>query len=1167
MPMMFLLMLLAAATPEWRAPGDGAVSIEHADAAPAAWKVVSTRTDEFSVESVARLPARGGETFEVQLPVLLDTATTGHPELVSYDRSGHEIKGPVPPIGGFIPTKWITFRPVFAALPGAASVRARFHGKGKGQIQLGALSVRRVKINTYETGALLARPHPATRKSGVYLEANHGVVNAKEIITPEDRDGDGRWALITVDLDELSKPPTDRGGDWRGGFRFDPNQIYWSDGAVLKSDSVLADRTPDASRALHFRMKAHRGPYRVFLGDPGRSVAVSLDGRTWKRYEGGSQPDLGVQPLADGILELWIDACYRDPISPGPVYFDHVTLQLQDDPAEVERIFAAAKRTVRLATQPTRVSRTVPITVEIPGTPMPWPVGTGLPVPRGELGSADDVAVVDGTGRKVPSQIRTQATWPDGSVKWLFVDFLHDPKRAPQGHYAVTYGPGVRPAAGKEAVQIREDSSAITVKTGAVEFRVSKERFGIIQQVRLADGRVVHDEPLSMVVTEKGGRQWRALDLPVTRAVVEHAGPLHAVILVETKLAESGKPASGFHHRARIHAYAASPLVQLDTFVANTDERSKVMVDSITLTMKSSTPIAGAGAIIVRDASQRLDGWVALGGTTPVQVGLQHFWQTFPKALRWGKQGAEIALWAPEGGTYEWFQGVGKTHHISFLYGAQPKGKGPPDRALLVNGPLMGLAPPEWYSTSGALGPLESAAQNGLPDIEKTFVDTITSSVIAKTGLGFENYGDFNSSGYVKGFPLWLDNEYDPPAASMVHFARTGDRAALRFGLASAEHYLDVDMFHYSRARADWANVQHTHSHGTFGHHTADGPNMQHAGYTRGLILHSYFLGETTGIAGTRGIADWVLRASGPNMVAMERVIGHPLMTLNDAYEATWDDKYLRGGARLVGFALKWQDPVRGGFLAPIAEKAAFLSGSPFNGGLISVALLQFNGLARLPELDRALEHNGRWLLTDMWLAPDKIRFKGGVAENGNPQHISTHTRLMRALYEQTKDPFYFVVPWKSVLARFAGGGPAISARESGLLLNYLPWFLATAKELGNPRPDSHLTAAAPEGQVELTAGGAASVCFTLANGGADDVTNLRVSFATRQDFTVAKVTSPPPSLPAKSETRLCYEVRAPERINATSAMNRVAYGHFSALYQRGGKSHFLHSWATLEIQ
>ena len=192
-------------------------------------------------------------------------------------------------------------------------------------------------MDSYQTG-MLVDPTYASRRNGVVLESNFGIVDGDRI-SREDRDGDGKWALVTVDLDRLTEPAK-RGEDWRSRFEHNANAIYWSDGAVLKSDTVREDGSPDRGRALHYRGAVHPGPYRVRVSDPGRSVAVSLDGTNWKRYEGGSEIDLGTRELDDGVVEFWLDACYRDPMSVGPAYFDYVRLSPAKDAAGRGRALA-----------------------------------------------------------------------------------------------------------------------------------------------------------------------------------------------------------------------------------------------------------------------------------------------------------------------------------------------------------------------------------------------------------------------------------------------------------------------------------------------------------------------------------------------------------------------------------------------------------------------------------------------------------------------------------------------------------------------------------------------------------------------------------------------------------------------------------------------------------
>ena len=300
-----------------------------------------------------------------------------------------------------------------------------------------------------------------------------------------------------------------------------------------------------------------------------------------------------------------------------------------------------------------------------------WPVRAGLPIPQGELADPQRATVTDTAGRQLPSQNRALATWPDGSVKWLYLDFTHDFSKTPKETYVVEYGNSVRALPAPSSVKIESTPTGLRVDTGALRFFVSKQRFGLIEQA----------EPVAVEITESAGRIWRALDLPVETLRVEQAGPMHAVILAETKLPASGKPAEGFYHRARIHAFANSPLVQVDYFVANTDSRPQVAVKTIALKLKS-----------------------------PAQVGVEASEEQGPKSLRRDADRIAINLWDGTQETYDWVQGVGKTHKISLFYGSSSGSS-----SLLAHGPVLALAEPSWYAASGAFGPQVPAGGDRSP--------------------------------------------------------------------------------------------------------------------------------------------------------------------------------------------------------------------------------------------------------------------------------------------------------------------------------------------------------------------------------------------------------------------------------------------------------------------
>jgi len=52
-----------------------------------------------------------------------------------------------------------------------------------------------------------------------------------------------------------------------------------------------------------------------------------------------------------------------------------------------------------------------------------WPLRLGVPFPQGAVQPGQAFTVLDGVDTK-PTQTRAMSTWPDGSVRWMLVDFL-----------------------------------------------------------------------------------------------------------------------------------------------------------------------------------------------------------------------------------------------------------------------------------------------------------------------------------------------------------------------------------------------------------------------------------------------------------------------------------------------------------------------------------------------------------------------------------------------------------------------------------------------------------------------------------------------------------------------------------------------------------------------
>ena len=407
---------------QWSPVGNRAVKV--AGDGPNQWKISSSEPGEFAVESTVSLPAKPGQAIEVALRRRVDLNTRVAPELVCFDAQGRRIDNPnaLPPEAGT--TSWQTFSRVFPVLPGTATVRAQIRAEGRGDFLVADLVLRSVPPDAYRTGRLITQIHPFRRR-GLVLESDHGIVN-RGLLSTGDVDGDGKWAIVAVDLDRLSAPE-EKGEDWRTSFRYRPSEIYWSQGIVLKSDSILEDRPPSFEKALHFRL---RGASRSISRHPQRPRPRRRCFRGWQDVEAlrgwqrrpswecskrrtrrsnyGWTPATGIHHRRSGLLRL----CPAVPDRTRPPWTGSSKRR-------------AGRRSIRHAARWTANAWRSPWSPAFEGGAN-WPVRAGLPIPQGELADAQKATVTDATGRQLPSQNRAFATWPDGSVKWLYLDFMHD---------------------------------------------------------------------------------------------------------------------------------------------------------------------------------------------------------------------------------------------------------------------------------------------------------------------------------------------------------------------------------------------------------------------------------------------------------------------------------------------------------------------------------------------------------------------------------------------------------------------------------------------------------------------------------------------------------------------------------------------------------------------
>jgi hypothetical protein len=235
-----------------------------------------------------------------------------------------------------------------------------------------------------------------------------------------------------------------------------------------------------------------------------------------------------------------------------------------------------------------------------------WPVTRGIPLARGVLKDEKKAALVDAQGKAVPCVARAAAFWPDGSIKWLLLDFQARLEAGKGAKLKLTVGGKARPAPIANPLKVAETPEGIAVETGKLRMAFANRGGQLALGVGLdlnGDGKVTEDETVikpgpaifgctfshikdsehyvSQVWLDPGEPDAGAAE--VTELRVEEQSPLRAVVLVRANLRHrllastidaKQRPPGGTPVALRFHLYAGSPMVRLThTFMFAGDVR------------------------------------------------------------------------------------------------------------------------------------------------------------------------------------------------------------------------------------------------------------------------------------------------------------------------------------------------------------------------------------------------------------------------------------------------------------------------------------------------------------------------------------------------------------------------------------------------------------------
>jgi len=308
-----------------------------------------------------------------------------------------------------------------------------------------------------------------------------------------------------------------------------------------------------------------------------------------------------------------------------------------------------------------------------------WPVMGGVPFARGALADPANVELVDGQGRSAPLQREALARWPDGTVKWLLLDFFCTVEANAVRKYTLRHGPAAPPAppAPEHKLTRRRTENGVFIDTGVLRAEVSR-RFLESLSLRGGNGEwtEVVNRPGEMWMTVNGeneGRYLASLD-PEAEVAVEQSGPIRVCVRI-----------SGWHRSPdgsrfgryvlRVHAYAGQPYLRVFHTFINSDLPERGLITGVGLraplalgewrtvcygglarkaqagwpgwlaqTDWNRQEIIHEGQPLEPEASVR--GYMAAGADAGAAACFVRDWpQLFPKKLELNKRGLTAWLW------------------------------------------------------------------------------------------------------------------------------------------------------------------------------------------------------------------------------------------------------------------------------------------------------------------------------------------------------------------------------------------------------------------------------------------------------------------------------------------------------------------------------------------
>ena len=296
--------------------------------------------------------------------------------------------------------------------------------------------------------------------------------------------------------------------------------------------------------------------------------------------------------------------------------------------------------------------------------------------------------------------------------------------------------------------------------------------------------------------------------------------------------------------------------------------------------------------------------------------------QNYPKAVRSDRSGVYVML-IPDGVEKVVFES-GMSREQRFLlhfHGAEEPLSELDNRSLIYQMPDRPWLDPEVYRDAGVCPDIFLSPEQTRDEVEIALINRCDAH---SRSFGMLNFGDapdmnYTRQGRGKGMLVWTNNEYDFPHACALEYMRTGERRFLDYVIASAGHWMDVDVCHWSRdplrVGGQWEHCRR---------HVLDSTMVCSHEWVEGLLDLYHFTGDERARETALGIGENVLRlldtpAYQVHGESNARETGWALRSLTALYVETGEPRWLEKAEWIVGQFREWTEDY-GGWVAPYTD-------------------------------------------------------------------------------------------------------------------------------------------------------------------------------------------------------------------------------------------------------